>query len=91
MSPEATVADGRDAVRQLALVSAVQVLAVSTWFAASAAAPALRSEWEIGRVGEALLTIGVQLGFVAGALLSAVTNLADRGCTPPPGEIRAGS
>lgn len=71
-------ADGRVAVRQLALVSAVQVLAVSTWFAASAAAPALRAEWEIGRVGEALLTIGVQLGFVAGALLSAVSNLPDR-------------
>ena len=70
--------DGRQAVRQLALVSAVQVMAVATWFAASAAAPALRAEWEIGRVGEALLTIGVQLGFVAGALVSAVTNLPDR-------------
>jgi MFS family permease len=56
----------------------VQVLAVSTWFAASAAAPALRAEWEIGRVGEALLTVGVQLGFVVGALASAATNLPDR-------------
>ena len=72
------VADGRVAVRQLALVSVVQVLAVSTWFAASAAAPALRAEWEIGRVGEALLTVGVQLGFVGGALASAATNLPDR-------------
>ena len=72
------VTDGRVAVRQLVLVSLVQVLAVSTWFAASAAAPALRAEWEIGRVGEALLTIGVQLGFVAGALASAATNLPDR-------------
>ncbi len=76
--PAADRADGRVAVRQLALVSGVQVLAVATWFAASAAAPALRAEWELGRVGEALLTIGVQLGFVAGALLSAVTNLPDR-------------
>jgi MFS family permease len=72
------VTDGRVAVRQLALVSVVQVLAVSTWFAASAAAPALRAEWEIGRVGEALLTVGVQLGFVVGALASAATNLPDR-------------
>jgi MFS family permease len=72
------VPDGRVAVRQLALVSVVQVLAVSTWFAASAAAPALRAEWEIGRVGEALLTVGVQLGFVVGALASAATNLPDR-------------
>jgi MFS family permease len=72
------VPDGRVAVRQLALVSVVQVLAVSTWFAASAAAPALRAEWDIGRVGEALLTVGVQLGFVVGALASAATNLPDR-------------
>lgn len=70
--------DGPVAVRQLALVSAVQVLALTTWFAASAAAPALRVEWEMGRLAEALLTIGVQLGFVVGALASAVTNLPDR-------------
>jgi len=78
----AATPDGRDAVRQLLLVSAVQVLAIATWFAASAAAPALREQWEIGRVGEAMLTIGVQLGFVAGALASAITNLPDR--VPPP-------
>ncbi|QBR94444.1 MFS transporter [Nocardioides euryhalodurans] len=53
-------------------------MAVATWFAASAAAPALRAEWEMGRIGEALLTIGVQLGFVVGALASAATNLPDR-------------
>jgi MFS family permease len=74
----AAVPDGRVAVRQLLLVSGLQVLAIATWFAASAAAPALREQWEIGRVGEAMLTIGVQLGFVAGALASAVTNLPDR-------------
>ncbi len=76
------LADGRVAARQLVLVSLVQVLAVSTWFAASAAAPALRAEWEIGQVAEALLTIGVQLGFVVGALASAATNLPDR-VSPP--------
>ncbi|WP_208542819.1 MFS transporter [Nocardioides euryhalodurans] len=80
MTPPTTLveADGRTAVRQLALISAVQVMAVATWFAASAAAPALRAEWEMGRIGEALLTIGVQLGFVVGALASAATNLPDR-------------
>ena len=70
--------DGAYAVRQLALISIVQVLALTTWFAASAAAPALRDAWAIGPVAEALLTIGVQLGFVAGALASAATNLPDR-------------
>lgn len=52
-------------------------MALAAWFAASAAAPAVREEWEIGRVGEALLTVGVHLSFVTGAL-SAVTNLPDR-------------
>ncbi len=81
MSPAAPAdarPDGRVAARQLLLISAVQVLAIATWFAASAAAPALREEWEIGQVGEAMLTIGVQLGFVTGALVSAATNLPDR-------------
>jgi len=78
MTTVEAAADSRVAVRQLVLVSAVQVMAVATWFAASAAAPALRAEWEIGQVGEALLTIGVQLGFVVGALASAVSNLPDR-------------
>jgi MFS family permease len=77
-APSGVRPDGRVAVRQLALISAVQVLAIATWFAASAAAPALREQWEIGQVGEAMLTIGVQLGFVAGALVSAATNLPDR-------------
>ena len=81
--------DGRVAGRQLALISLVQVLAVATWFAASAAAPALRGEWQMGAVGEAMLTIGVQLGFVAGALVSAVTNLPDR--VHPPHLMAAGA
>ncbi len=59
------------------------------YFAASAAAPALREQWEIGQVGEAMLTIGVQLGFVAGALVSAATNLPDR--VDPPRLMAAGS
>jgi MFS family permease len=72
------VPDGRLAARQLLLISAVQILAIATWFAASAAAPALRDQWEIGQVGEAMLIIGVQLGFVVGALASAISNLPDR-------------
>lgn len=70
------------AARQLGLVAAIQVLALTTWFAASAVAPVLRDAWDVGRTGEALLTVGVQVGFVAGALASAATNLADR-FSPP--------
>ncbi|MEO7982138.1 MAG: MFS transporter [Sporichthyaceae bacterium] len=69
--------DGGPAIRQLGLVAAVQVLAMATWFAASAAAPALRDEWHLSTVQATLLTTAVQLGFVVGALASAATNLPD--------------
>jgi MFS family permease len=48
------------------------------WFSASAVVPALERQWHISSGGAAWLTIAVQLGFVAGALLSATLNLADR-------------
>src|SRR5687768_2870963 len=52
-------------------------LSMSTWFSASAVLPALRDRWSLGIVESSLLTIAVQIGFVAGALLSAITNLSD--------------
>jgi MFS family permease len=63
--------------RALALLAAALVLSMSTWFSASAALPQLREEWELGDTAGAWLTIAVQLGFVAGALLSSILNLAD--------------
>jgi MFS family permease len=50
---------------------------MTTWFSASAVVPQLRSEWGIGSAGAAAMTLAVQLGFVVGAVLAAVTNLAD--------------
>jgi MFS family permease len=64
--------------RQLGLIAAVQVLALACWFAASAVAPALREEWGVSSLAAALLTVAVQLGFVAGAVTSAALNVADR-------------
>jgi MFS family permease len=64
--------------RQLLLVSLVQVLALSLWFSASAVAPALRAEWGLGTAGGIWLTAIVQVGFAAGAVVSATLNLADR-------------
>lgn len=69
-------ADGRWAA--LAAIAAVQVLAMSVWFSASAAVPALRVEWGVSTGQAAWLTGLVQLGFVLGAVGSAVLNLADR-------------
>jgi MFS family permease len=51
---------------------------MSVWFSASAVVPALREQWAISSGDAAWLTGAVQLGFVAGALLSALLNLPDR-------------
>lgn len=63
--------------RQLAWLSLAELLALSVWFSAAAVLPALSREWQLGDGGRAGLTIAVQLGFVAGTLLSAVGNLPD--------------
>jgi MFS family permease len=64
--------------RQLWYIALVQVLAMSMWFSASAVSGSLSREWGLTGTGESLLTTSVQLGFVAGAVASAVLNLADR-------------
>jgi len=64
--------------RVLAIVAIAQLLAMAPWFSASAVAPTLGRLWQLTPSGTAWLTLSVQLGFVAGALLSAVFTLADR-------------
>jgi MFS family permease len=79
MAPALPQSQPRDgAHRQLALIAVVQVLAMATWFSASAVVPAVRLEWDVGAGSATLLTVAVQLGFVTGALTSAALNLADR-------------
>jgi MFS family permease len=51
---------------------------MSTWFSASAVLAQLRALWSLDAATAAGLTIAVQLGFVIGALASAITNLPDR-------------
>lgn len=63
---------------QLVLIALVQVLAMALWFSASAVMPALRQEWSLGSGQATLLATSLQLGFVCGAVCSAVLNLADR-------------
>jgi len=63
--------------RLLAFLGLGELLAMSPWFSASAVAPLLISDWHLGGMDLALLTIAVQLGFVAGALLLAVSGAAD--------------
>ena len=51
---------------------------MGVWFSASAVAPALVAAWNLDDSGRAWLTMSVQGGFVVGALLSSLLNLADR-------------
>ncbi|MFC3105357.1 MFS transporter [Salinisphaera aquimarina] len=57
------------------------LLGMTTWFSATAVVPQLRELWSLSPGEAAWMTIAVQLGFVAGALTSAVFNIADR--VPP--------
>lgn len=63
---------------QLALLAVVQLLAMSLWFSASAVVGELTTAWNLSPLGQSLLTISVQLGFVTGALASSLLNLSDR-------------
>ncbi len=63
--------------RILAFLAAALLLAMSTWFSASAVIPQLRAEWALSPNTAAWLTIAVQLGFVAGAVFSSLLNIAD--------------
>lgn len=64
--------------RVLGVLAIAQLLAMAPWFSASAVAPTLARLWQLTPSGTAWLTISVQLGFVAGALLSAIFTLSDR-------------
>jgi MFS family permease len=64
--------------RTVGLLAVAELLAMSVWFSASAVVPQLTSEWGLTGAQQSWLTMSVQVGFVAGALLSALLNLADR-------------
>ncbi|HUE70539.1 MAG TPA: MFS transporter [Pirellulaceae bacterium] len=68
--------------QQLLLLALIQWLAMTLWFSASAVAGPLTEVWQLSGGKQAWLTISVQLGFVIGAFVSAVFNLADR-IAPP--------
>ena len=63
--------------RALLLLALAEFLAMSLWFAASAVAPQIAREWRLDAGTTAWLTLSVQLGFVAGTLISALLNLPD--------------
>ena len=63
--------------RALTLVAIAELLAMGLWFGVSAVSPQIAREWRLDEATAAWLTLAVQLGFVAGTLLSATLNLPD--------------
>jgi len=62
----------------MTLVVIAMVATMTMWFSATAVVPAMRAEAHIPAALAAWFTGGVQVGFVAGTLVSAVLGLADR-------------
>jgi MFS family permease len=63
--------------RALSLLAAAELLGMALWFSGSAVVPALTREWTLSDSQVSWIAIAVQLGFVAGTLLSATLNLPD--------------
>ncbi len=63
--------------RALLGIAGSQLLVLTLWFSASAVAPQLEQVWGLDSGQTAGLTIAVQIGFVIGAVTSAVFNVAD--------------
>jgi MFS family permease len=59
------------------VLATAELLAMTLWFSASAVGPELATMWGLSGAETAWLTNAVQLGFVAGALLSAVFTVSD--------------
>jgi MFS family permease len=78
---DAPIEDPPGRWRQLAVIAGGVLLAFAPWFSASAVAPLLAAEWQTTRLDLPLLTVAVQLGFAAGALVIAATGAAD--AVPP--------
>jgi MFS family permease len=64
--------------RSLALLAFCMVAALGLWFSASAVVPSLIAEYGLSPGRASMMTSAVQIGFVAGTLISALLSLADR-------------
>lgn len=62
----------------LPVIALAQFMGTSLWFAGNAVMVDLQQEWSLEEGALGMLTSSVQLGFIAGSLLFAVFNVADR-------------
>ncbi|MDZ7695535.1 MAG: MFS transporter [Deltaproteobacteria bacterium] len=65
----------------IALLVIAEILIFGLWFSASATLPQMTAQWRLSNAAQSWMTMSVQVGFVAGALIIAFSNLADR--VPP--------
>ena len=77
MRQQAAAAEDAGRYRALTLLAITLVLSMSTWFSASAVIPQLTAAWDLSSSTAAWLTIAVQIGFVTGAVVSSLLNIAD--------------
>lgn len=80
----APVSDPPGRFSALALLMISMVCCLSPWFGATAALPSLKEKWGIDDTTAGVLTVMVQLGFLAGALASSFLAIAD--VVPPPAD-----
>ncbi len=64
--------------RNIAILAFASLLAMALWFSGSAVVPQLTIEWGLSDAQRSWMTMSVQIGFVVGALTSALLNLSDR-------------
>ncbi len=64
--------------RNLVLLVTAEILIFGLWFSVSAILPQMTEEWQLSGADQSWMTMSVQVGFVVGALLSALLNLPDR-------------
>ena len=74
MRNEAGTRDGRP---HALLVALGELLGMTVWFSATAARAIDAQEFALDPAARAWLTMAVQAGFVAGTLITAITNIAD--------------
>ena len=76
-TPDPTTAEHPLRWRMLGFLSLATVLSLTVWFSTNAIAPGLESDKGFSTGDIAWLTIVVQIGFVIGTLVIALTNIAD--------------
>ena len=66
-----------DKWKTVLLLALSELMAMGLWFSASAVTPSLSLAWDLTSGQVAWLTMAVTVGFVVGALFSALTNISD--------------